>query len=46
MQLLFQECHFAHGNAHVLSEDLAFAYLYDMREKETINPYLFYRNAS
>ncbi|KAI0255530.1 hypothetical protein BJV78DRAFT_1358700 [Lactifluus subvellereus] len=37
MQLLFQECRFAHGNAQVFSEALAFASPEDLREKEIIN---------
>jgi hypothetical protein len=36
MRRLFQECRFAHGNAQVLSEALAFASPEDLREKEII----------
>ncbi|KAH9996151.1 hypothetical protein BJV74DRAFT_828545, partial [Russula compacta] len=36
MRRLFQECRFAHGNAQVLSEALAFASPEDLREKDII----------
>ncbi|KAF8267754.1 hypothetical protein EI94DRAFT_1729519 [Lactarius quietus] len=36
MRRLFQECRFAHGNAQLLSEALAFASPEDLREKDII----------
>src|SRR5712691_3393548 len=36
MRRLFQECRFAHGNAQVLGEALAFASPEDLREKDII----------
>lgn len=36
MRRLFQECRFAHGNAQVLSEALAFASPEDLRDKDII----------
>ena len=36
MRRLLQECRFAHGNAQVLSEALAFASPEDLREKDII----------
>lgn len=36
MRRLFQECRFAHGNAQLLSEALAFASPEDLRDKDII----------
>lgn len=36
MRRLFQECRFAHGNAHLLSETLTYASPEDLREKDII----------
>lgn len=36
MRRLLQECRFAHGNAQLLSEALAFASPEDLREKDII----------
>ena len=41
MQRLLQECRFAHGNAQVFSEALAFASPEDLREKEIINASIY-----